>query len=67
MKQDKDLIPLIRNKSEITTEELFSVQYIPPSVIRELFANVNIKSEDELISDGYEPVCEQTRIMWRKK
>lgn len=64
----KVLMPQIRNiMPQRLAEQLCSVQPIqlPSDAIQQLMSGG--KTEQELIAEGYEPVCEQTRLMWIKK
>jgi hypothetical protein len=63
---DKVLISLIRNiDPNVIAADICSVQPMPSDGIKALF--VQAKSEKELIEEGYEPVCETTRMIWKKK
>ena len=66
MDKDKVLISKIRNVvADEIAEQLCSVQPIDPQLIQNLFKAA--KSEAELRAEGYEPVSQDTRMMWVKK
>lgn len=62
----KELLQMIGNSiPDQIAKSLVSVQPMNPVGFKE--AMDEAMSEDELIANGYEPVCPHTRLMWRKK
>lgn len=61
-----DVIALIRKMApDAIGKELASVQPVPSDIVKEVFDNA--MSEEELIANGYEPLCPHTRLTWIKK
>jgi hypothetical protein len=62
----QELLDLIRrNYTASLADELVSVQPMNNEALKEIIENS--MDEKDLIEQGYEPVCEFTRLMWRKK
>jgi hypothetical protein len=60
-----DTINLIRESyPNALADELANVQSMDGNVVQGLLDNA--KSEEELIREGYKPVCPHTRLMWIK-
>ena len=65
---NKELIDIIKKTlPNDLAKELNSVQPMDKSVeaLKKIYESAS--SEKDLIKEGYEPVCECTRLMWIKK
>jgi hypothetical protein len=63
---DQKLFDLVmRNTAATIAQQLVSVQPMPSNTFTDLI--ISAKTEEELRAAGYEPVSQDTRIMWVKK
>lgn len=65
-KIDPVLISVLKNiDPKVLAKDICDTQPISPETISTLFESS--KSEKWLKENGYEPICESTKIMWVKK
>jgi len=65
---DKKLIDKALREYQKSLDDIINVQPMGPEVheaLKTLYESS--KTEEELKKEGYEPVCEHTRLMWIKK